>query len=272
MRMHAWMLIGLLPATALAGRGSSNAALQAAIASGSTDAIVSEVERAEKLACLSCIDTVLPLLDHGDARVRNVAAWWLGKRAVRSQVRADALARLGGSDAGLARNGAEALGVLRDPTAVPALTAFLAHPLDGDSGAAAAAALGRIADASALAALQSAAVSAPSAQVRAAALAAVRALGGTGGPAAPLFPALTDADEAVRTQAIYAVAALADRAAVAPLMAAVAHDASPSVRKHAAWALGELGDPTAAPALTQAASDPDPLVRGMARVALSRLR
>ena len=46
--------------TAVAGRGSSPAAISRAIASGSSDAIKAELERAEHLVCFSCIDMHLP--------------------------------------------------------------------------------------------------------------------------------------------------------------------------------------------------------------------
>ena len=50
--------------TAVAGRGSSPQAVQRAIASGSPDAIKSELERAEHLVCVSCVDMVMPLIDN----------------------------------------------------------------------------------------------------------------------------------------------------------------------------------------------------------------
>src|SRR5262245_7469281 len=109
--------------SAYAGRGASRESIQAAIASNSPDAIVAEVERAEKLACISCIGVVLPLVDHDSARVRNVAAWWLNKRGVRGEVRDMAYVRLQGQDARLARNAAETLGTMRHAEAVPALAA-----------------------------------------------------------------------------------------------------------------------------------------------------
>jgi HEAT repeat protein len=263
--------LSLLPVAAWAGRGSSNAQLQAAIASGSTDAIVSEVERAEKLACVACIDTVMPLLDHADAKVRDVAAWWLIRRGVRDQVQTDAVARLKGRDAALALHAADTLGRIAGSASVAALGQYLGAPLDEASAVAAASALGRLGDPTALAALVGA-LNAQAAKVRAAAVTAVRALRNPTGAAAQIAAALGDADEEVRAQAVYTLGALADRAAVAPLMTTVSRDLSPSVRKHAAWALGQLGDTTATPALDSATADPDPQVRAMARAALARLR
>ena len=53
----------LISSAALAGRGGSTAAIQSAVRSGSVDAIVAELERAEFLACTSCIDPVRALVD-----------------------------------------------------------------------------------------------------------------------------------------------------------------------------------------------------------------
>src|SRR5215831_13876977 len=63
--------------SAVAGRGSSPQAVQLAIASGSPDAIKAELERAEHLVCLVCVDMVKPLIDNQDQGIREVAAWWL---------------------------------------------------------------------------------------------------------------------------------------------------------------------------------------------------
>ena len=92
--------------TAQAGRGGSTGRILQATASGSVDAIVAEVERAEKLACLGCIDAVMKLIDHDSAKVRDVAGWWLGKRGVRSEVISLAQARFAGQDPVAARNAA----------------------------------------------------------------------------------------------------------------------------------------------------------------------
>jgi HEAT repeat protein len=265
------LLLSSVSTPALAGRGATKESLQQAIASNSPDSIVAEVERAEKLVCLSCIAIVLPLVDHDNARVRNVAAWWLNKRGVRDEVRDMAYVRLQGNDATLARNAAEALGTMRHPEAVPALSAYLAHPLDGASGVAAAKALGDIGHPSAVPALKGAALGSARPEVRAAAAAAMREIRG-GTDTSVLIPLLTDPNEQVRTQAIYTIGALGEKGAVSGLMTVLGTDASPSVRKHAAWALGQIGDLTAVSALNQAVADPDPLVASVARASLQRLR
>ena len=273
MRAIKWIAILFsvaLPATALAGRGGSNAAIQEAIASGSPDAIIAEVERAEVLACVSCLDTVLPLVDHPDARVRDVAGWWIAKRGIRDQARDMAYVRLTGSDATLARNAAQLLGRFRLPEAVPALSTYLARPLDGASGAQAAAALGEIGHASGVPALQ-AALASPLPEVRAASAKALRQVRGYT-DVAPLTALLADGDESVRTQAVFTIGTIGAKTMVQPLSMVLASDGSAAVRKHAAWALGQIGDLSAVPALTAAKSDPDPLVASMAAASLARMR
>src|SRR5438045_3874331 len=101
-----------LPSLALAGRGATTVAIQAAIASGSADTIVAELERAEILACLACIDPIRKLTDHPSARVRDAAGWWLGRRGIRDAVIADMTARLSQQDPAAARNAADVLGGL----------------------------------------------------------------------------------------------------------------------------------------------------------------
>ena len=96
--------------SAVAGRGSSPVAVRNAIASGSVDAIQAELERAERLVCVSCVDMVKPLIDNQDQRIRQVAAWWLARRGVARQVRVEMLNRLAQPDSVAARNAADVLG------------------------------------------------------------------------------------------------------------------------------------------------------------------
>src|SRR5689334_6475161 len=114
-----------LASPALAGRGSSPGAIRSAIASGGVDAIQSELERAEHLVCPSCVPMVRPLLDHPDQRVRQVAAWWLGRRGLQNDLYDTMNARLMGSDAIAARNAADVLGSLRMRLAIKPLGALV---------------------------------------------------------------------------------------------------------------------------------------------------
>ena len=133
-----------LSTPAFAGFGSSAVALKAAVQSGSVDAIVSELEKAEELPSRGAIDVVMPLVDHDSYRVRDAAGWWLTRRGVRTQVIANMTARLSGSDPVAARNAGDVLAAMRDFSTVPALSAYLSKPLDEDSGIAVAKALGAI--------------------------------------------------------------------------------------------------------------------------------
>ncbi len=244
--------LALAAGPAQAGHGSSPQAVASAIASGSPDAIKSELERAEYLVCAACVDYVTPLIDNNDAGVRDVAGWWLVRRGVSRQIFADMLGRLGQPDSVKARNAADVLASFANPNAIPAL--------------------GVIRRPAAAAPLQ-AVLGDTDPQVRAAALSALRKVDGfTDGSVATGM--LADGDENVRVQAIFTVAQFRTQAATSSLVQVLQSDPSASVRKRAAWALGQMNAPAsvAAPALTQAStSDPSPFVRSLARAALASL-
>jgi HEAT repeat protein len=273
--MRSAILMVLLSSTAFAGRGGSTALIESAVASGSVDAIVAELERAEYLACLSCIAPVRALVDHPSPRVRDAAGWWLTKRGVRTEVIDDMKARLAAQDPIAARNAADVLAGMRELSSLAALGAYAGKPLDEDSGRAAVRAIGIIGHPAGLAALKTAMASTLPG-VRAAAAAALRDLRAPVGQkvvsdASPLVPLFSDGDVSVRLQAAYTAGYLGDKAAVTPLAQLVA-DPVAQVRKAAAWALGEIGDASARASLTTAANDADALVRSVANAALGRLR
>jgi hypothetical protein len=259
--------------TAVAGRGSSPLAVQRAIASGSVDAIQSELERAERLVCVSCVDMVRPLIDNQDQRIRQVAAWWLARRGVARQVRVEMLTRLSQPDSIAARNAADVLGEFHYVSSIPALSAALSNPVySGEARAHMAQALGRISRPAVVAPLTAAlAVSDPVVKV-----AAMRALGSIAGlrDGSAVSPLLADSDVSVRAQAATTLGMFHDANGTAALVNALQNDASPLVRKNAAWALGEVraNASVAGPALQNAAaSDESPFVRSLAGAALTRL-
>jgi HEAT repeat protein len=270
-----------LASPALAGRGSSPGAIQSAIASGGVDAIQSELERAEHLVCPQCVRLVRPLLDHPDQRVRQVAAWWLGRRGLQSDLYQSMNGRLMGSDPIAARNAADVLGSLRMRLAIQPLGTLLGDDgRDPQARGAAARALGRIGDLAALPLLGKG-LAASDATVRAASVASLRELRNFQDPSLAV-PLLSDADEDVRAQAIYTIGATRGQALVSAggentvraLAALVTGDPSARVRKKAAWALGEIGAPVglAGPALSEAAAkDSDPLVRSLAAASQGKL-
>ena len=259
--------------SAVAGRGSSPQAVQRAIASGSSDAIKSELERAEHLVCVSCVGMVMPLLDNQDQGIRQVAAWWIARRGVVRTVRVEMLNRLGQPDSVAARNAADVLGELHYPSSIPALSAALSNPLfSSEARAHMAQALGRISRPAVVAPLTSA-LAGNDGVVKVAAMQALQSIAGLRDGAA-VSPLLVDGDVTVRAEAATPLGMFHDANGTNALVSALQNDASPVVRKRAAWALGEIHANTAVagPALQQAAAkDASPFVRSLAAAALTRL-
>jgi HEAT repeat protein len=233
------------------------------------------------LVCSACSKLVLPLVDHDDARVRQVAAWWLVRRGARSALFVEMAERLGRPDSKLARNAADVLGEMRMLKAIPSLGAALNNPAyDGEARASMARALGQIGHMGAIAALTQA-MAADKGEVRAAAAAALRDLRGYSDPS-PAAALLNDRDVEVRLEAIDSIAytrsqamrADSGNAIAQQLVNLAASDPDERVRKKAVWALGEIGAPIqiAGPVLQQVSTgDESPFVRSLATAALSRL-
>lgn len=263
--------LALTGGTAEAGRGGSAARIQNAVSTGSVDAIIAELERAERLICDACTPTVLDLLDHDRYELREAAAWWIARRPVlKTQLTERSVADLAGSDSRLARNAADILGTFRHPQAIPALAAAVVRTdLSPEARMAAARALGTIGHRNANAAL-TAAMSDSDASVRFAAATSwlqVRKQAA----AAPVIGLIGDADATVRAKAAGVVGELRDANGRAALEAALAGDADANVRRNAAWALGRIGDSASRAALTAATTDPSSLVRQTAKAALAGL-
>jgi hypothetical protein len=259
--------------TAVAGRGSSPQAVSLAIQSRSPDAIKSELERAEHLVCVSCVDMVMPLLDNNNQGIREVAAWWIARRGVARTVRVQMLTRLGQPDSIAARNAADVLGELHYVSSIPALSAALSNPLfTSEARAHMAAALGRISRPEVVAPLTGALV-VNDGVVQVAAMQALQSIAGLRDGAA-VSPLLTSGDASVRAEAATTLGMFHDANATSALVTALQNDASPIVRKRAAWALGEIHASTAVagPALQAAvANDGSPFVRSLAAAALTQL-
>jgi hypothetical protein len=258
--------------SANAGTGGNASTIQQAIASNSVDSIKAELERTEFLVCAACVDLVTPLVDHPDYRVREVAGWWLARRAIAKQVQVAMLNRLSQPDSTAALNAADVLGAFHYVSSIPALGAALSNPLfSGAARAEMAKALGTIGRPAGTQYLTTALADSDP-QVRSASLLALRTIPGfhDGSVAAPL---ISDGDAGVRSDAVVTVG-MFKYAGGAPALVAALSDPSQTVRKKAAWALGEIGasSSTAGPALQNAAAnDPSPLVRSLAKAALSKL-
>jgi HEAT repeat protein len=259
--------------TAVAGRGSSPAAISRAIASGSSDAIKAELERAEHLVCFSCIDMVRTLIDNQDQGIRQVAAWWLARRTAAGTVRVDMLTRLSQPDSIAARNAADVLGEFHYVSSIPALSAALTNPVySGEARAHMASALGRI-NRPAVVAPLTAALGDGDTQVKVAAMKALQSIAGLRDGSA-VSPLLGDGNLGVRAEAATTLGMFHDANSTGALVTALQNDASPIVRKNAAWALGEVhaSATVAGPALQNAAAnDASPFVRSLATAALTRL-
>jgi hypothetical protein len=258
---------------ASAGHGGSPQAIQQAIDANSVDAIQAELERAEFLVCAACVDKIMPLIDHPDARVRQVAAWWLARRAVSRTVQTQMIMRLSQPDSTLARNAANVLGELHSPSSIPALSAALSNPIfSGEARAAMARALATINRPAVVAPLTTA-LGDGDAQVKIGALTALQSIAGLHDGTA-VAPLVSDPDAGVRAEAATTLGMFRSSTGADALVTALRTDSSATVRKRAAWALGEMNASAAvagAALQTASTSDASPLVRSLAAAALTKL-
>lgn len=171
-------------------------------------------------------------------------------------------------DAVLAGRAAEALGRLQAAEAVPALEQAFLSP-DAFATGPAARALARIGTEEALAPLYSSLNSAEMTPTRHAAMSALEELGSQAIPG--LLRLAAASGPATQRNAVEMLGWIGDPAALDGLLVALESE-NPEVRAQAAWSLGELGQPEAREALAQAAaSDSNAEVRLHATQALTRL-
>jgi HEAT repeat protein len=265
----ALVLCAAMPA--YAGVGGSAPKIRSAIESGSVDAIIAEVERAEGLACDECVQLVTNLTEDSRYQVREVAAWWFAKRPAMKKMLAEQFDRelvTGGTLK--VRNAADFLGATMTYASLPNLSAAIRRDVGADAKIAVVRALGVLGhkngdDALALA------MADRDAGVRAAAVRAWRDIYDQvdAGPAVGL---LADPDATVRAEAATLVGAMKTTAGRAGLETLVVSDGSPVVRRNAAWALGKLGLAASRDALAKASTDASSLVRMTAKASLAQLR
>jgi len=256
-----------------AGTGSSYSQVQSAINTNGAGAIITELERAERLICPACVAPVMKLLDNDDYAIREVAAWWISRRpAQKKQVTAMSEQRLATGNSIEVRNAADALGTFRHPQAIPALVAAYANRTDLSDEARSHImfALGTIGYITADATLERG-MSDPSADVRMQAVSAWVEIRGQKG-AAPAVALVNDPNTAIRRKAAAAIGFFRDPAGRTALEAQVLNDPDPVVRRNAAWALGQIGDVASADVLQKATQDESSLVRATAKVAKRALR
>ncbi len=274
-KIRSFVIAALLVASTApswAGKGGSAGQIRSAVASGSVDAIVAEIERAEALVCGECVPVMTDLLDHARYEVREAAGWWFAKRpALKKEMVAQMVSDLAAQSGEQARNAADFLGAVRAVDQVSALSSAY----DRNAGSTEV----RFAIVRAAAVMSSRAGSALLAKglgdadpsVRALAASSWRKLRGQT-EAAAVLPLLADGDAAVRAAAAATVGGLKDAAGRVALEGLVVNDPDATVRRNAAWALGEIGQRASLAALEVASSDASPLVRGVAKAARSSLR
>ncbi len=255
-----------------AGKGGSNAKIVAAVQSGSQDAIIAEVERAEGLVCDDCIQTVTNLTEDNRFAVREVAAWWFAKRPGLAKVMADQFKNdLVSGDALHVRNAADFVGSIVDYTALPALRQAIARPgLTTEAKLSIVHAVGYLAHLDGNGILVTAMSDADPA-VRSAAITAWRDVLGQVS-VQPVESKLVDGNAKVRAAAATVIGAYVDRNALSTLVQLVTTDTDPVVRRNAAWALGQIGSRDASAALTTAMNDKSGLVRLVAKASLAELK
>ena len=255
---------------ALAGKGGSAAKINEAVASGSQDAILAEVERTEHLMCDACIDTMTRLTADSRYPVREVAAWWFAKRPTYAKLMADQfIGELGNGTSLEVRNAADFLGASVTFRALPALRTAIHRDVNADAKLAIIRAVDRLGNLGGNEVL-TVAMGDGDASVRAAAARAWRDIRGQQN-AAPVVALLGDKDAGVRAEAATVIGGLKHAAAVGTLETMVVSDENPLVRKNAAWALGKIGSASSRVALTKASTDVSGLVRMTARASLSKL-
>ena len=270
-KIAAVAILALAPSAAFAGKGGSAAAIRAAIASSSPDAIIAELERTESLICEDCVQLVTNLTEDSRFEVREVAGWWFARRpALKDMLAVQFSADLATGDTVKVRNAADFLGSTKTYEALPQLrTAIHRAELGTEAKLALVRAAGSIAHVRGNEVLSTAmADSAPG--VRAAAVVAWRDVLDQK-TAEPVVALLGDGDATVRANAATVVGGMLEQSARPALEAIVLRDPDSFARRNAAWALGQLGNAASRGALVQATTDASALVRGAAKAALSSL-
>jgi HEAT repeat protein len=257
---------------AVAGRGGSAAAIKSAVRSGSTDAILAEVERTEHLICADCVPLMINLTEDSRLEVREVAAWWFAKRPgakaiMVSQMKDD----LAGADSFHVRNAADFIGRVREYTALPELRLAIARSgLSTDAKLAIVRAVGYMAHINGNGILTTAMADSDPA-VRAAAIVAWRDILGQVS-VTPVVSMLGDSDANVRAHAATLIGAYGEATARTTLETLVVSDPDSFVRRNAAWALGKIGSIQSTQALVTATRDASGIVSGYAKAALATLK
>jgi hypothetical protein len=226
------------------------------IRSASVGRLTAFLEYGERVECMQCIPLLeQKLLDSGDARVREMSAWWLRRRPFGYGRIALAMRSVAVDDQDPVRRSraAEALGEFLDVGGLAALE----HAATLDDSAqvrlSAVRALGRLNAVGGHPAL-SAAMQDDDPKVRRAALDQVKHLRFWTDDAS-ISSAVADPDARVRLRAVQLAGERGVDEAVAGLTAVLSGDDEVHVRQAAAWALGRIGGGEASAALRAAEAD-----------------
>ncbi len=235
------------------------------------------LEHGEKMECLSCISLVSGLLYDGNAKTREIAAWWLRRRIFGvfgpGQVYSEVAATLGDASATEARraHAASALGEFLTLSGAKYLAAAIRNDASPVVREASVRALQRLSSVGPNDEL-SFAMSDEDARVRLAAVEASTRVNAFNDVEA-VVERIGDDSVDVRRAAVLAIGTMRVGDAVDGLMALTtpADEPDASVRKAAVWSLGQIADPSALDTVRAALGDPDSFVRDAARVALARM-
>lgn len=224
-------------------------------ANASPSRLYSILEYGERVECFQCIPGLQRLLlESGDARVREISAWWLRRRSFGFGRVMVAMKDTLANDANPVRRSraAEALGEFLDPHGLVALRGAVETDSDATVRAAAVRALGRLNHVDGREVIASA-FNDGSVEVRRAAVSVVLHVSFFDDEAG-LIGLLGDDDAEVRLHAAQLVGQYRAQDAVAPLAGLLRSDDSVAVRQAAAWALGRIGGNEADAALLDAAT------------------
>jgi HEAT repeat protein len=243
-------------------------AMMAAIDRGSAVSLRATLEYGERVVCQQCVPLLeRKLLSSGDARVREMSAWWLRRQPFAGPAVLKTMKQVATSDPSAERRAraAEALGEFMDPHGLEALKTA-AKDADVTVRVSAVRALARLNNEGSVPALTGA-LSDPAVEVRSAALDVLMLVVGLRDFSA-LLPLLADADAGVRAHAARLCGELRLASAENTLSAMLTGDPAASARKAAAWALGRIGGATGRATLTQRKTrETDPFVLSAIAVA-----
>lgn len=228
-------------------------AMVSVIDNGSTERLKATLEYGERVLCEACVPLLSEkLLESNDARVREMAAWWLRRQPFAAPM---VLAKLRttvrrSQSEELRARAAEALGEMMDPHALPDLVDAALEDKAASVRASAVRALARLNSEDAAATFADV-LSDRSSEVRLAALDVLIRVGSFR-EYDTLLPLLGDSDANVRARAARLLGEHRVREAVTALSAMLRGDDSAAARRAAAWSLGRIGGEAAHKALLAA--------------------